>query len=131
MEALMIKPPNFDPTHQYPVYQHVYGGPHIQRVRNAWSAETLFWQLLAQQGIVVWVLDNSTASGKGAVSTWPVYQRFGELELRDLEDGLDWLLEQSFVDHDRIGIEGWSYGCLLYTSPSPRDGLLSRMPSSA
>lgn len=110
MEALMIKPPNFDPTHQYPVYQHVYGGPHIQRVRNAWSAETLFWQLLAQQGIVVWVLDNSTASGKGAVSTWPVYQRFGELELRDLEDGLDWLLKQSFVDRDRIGIEGWSYG---------------------
>ncbi len=106
----MIKPPHFDPTHQYPVYQHVYGGPHIQRVRNAWSAETLFWQLLAQQGIVVWVLDNSTASGKGAVSTWPVYQRFGELELRDLEDGLDWLLEQSFVDRDRIGIEGWSYG---------------------
>ncbi len=110
MEALMIKPENFDPTQQYPVYQHIYGGPHLQRVRNAWSAETLFWQLLAQQGIVVWVLDNSTASGKGAVSTWPVYQRFGELELRDLEDGLDWLLEQSFIDRDRIGIEGWSYG---------------------
>ena len=106
----MIKPENFDPTQQYPVYQHIYGGPHLQRVRNAWSAETLFWQLLAQQGIVVWVLDNSTASGKGAVSTWPVYQRFGELELRDLEDGLDWLLEQSFIDRDRIGIEGWSYG---------------------
>ena len=119
MEALMIKPLNFDPTHQYPVYQHVYGGPHIQRVKNAWSNETLFWQLLAQQGIVVWVLDNSTASGKGAVSTWPVYQRFGELELRDLEDGLDWLLEQSFVDRDRIGIEGWSYGGYMVSYALP------------
>ena len=110
MEALVIRPPDFDPTHRYPVYQHVYGGPHIQRVRNAWSPETLYWQLLAQHGVVVWVLDNSTASGKGAVSTWPVYQRFGELELRDLEDGLDWLTAQPWVDAERIGIEGWSYG---------------------
>ena len=110
MEALMVKPPDFDPSRRYPVYQHVYGGPHVQRVRNAWSRETLYWQLLAQRGIVVWVLDNSTASGKGAVSTWPVYQRFGDLELRDLEDGLDWLTAQPYVDADRIGIEGWSYG---------------------
>ena len=110
MEALMIKPPDFDPLHRYPVYQHVYGGPHIQRVQNVWRHETLYWQLLAQQGIIVWVLDNSTASGKGAVSTWPVYERFGELELRDLEDGLDWLTEQPYIDSARIGIEGWSYG---------------------
>ncbi len=110
MEALMIKPPDFDPSRRYPVYQHIYGGPHVQRVRNAWSRETLYWQLLAQRGIIVWVLDNSTASGKGAVSTWPVYQRFGELELRDQEDGIDWLVGQGYVDPDRIGIEGWSYG---------------------
>ena len=110
MEALMIKPPDFDPSRRYPVYQHIYGGPHVQRVRNAWSRETLYWQLLAQRGILVWVLDNSTASGKGAVSTWPVYQRFGELELRDQEDGLDWLVAQGYVDPNRIGIEGWSYG---------------------
>jgi len=111
MEAMMIKPPDFDPTRRYPVYQHVYGGPHTQRVRNAWSGSTyLFWQLLAQRGVIVWVLDNSTASGKGAVSTWPVYQNFGELELRDIEDGIAWLGEQPYVDVDRIGIEGWSYG---------------------
>ena len=110
MEALMVKPPDFDASRQYPVYQHVYGGPHVQRVRNAWNPETLFWQILAQHGIVVWVLDNSTASGKGAVSAWPVYQRFGEPELSDFEDGLDWLAAQPYVDADRIGIEGWSYG---------------------
>ena len=110
MEALMIKPPDFDSTRQYPVYQHVYGGPHVPRVRNAWGRETLYWQLLAQQGIIVWVIDNSTASGKGAASTWPVYQNFGELELRDLEDGLAWLKRLPYVDGSRIGIEGWSYG---------------------
>ena len=111
MEAMMIKPPDFDPARRYPVYQHVYGGPHTQRVRNAWSGSTyLFWQLLAQQGVIVWVMDNSTASGKGAVSTWPVYQNFGELELRDIEDGVAWLGEQPYIDVNRIGIEGWSYG---------------------
>ena len=111
MEAMMIKPPDFDPTRRYPVYQHVYGGPHTQRVRNAWSGSTyLFWQLLAQHGVIVWVMDNSTASGKGAVSTWPVYQNFGELELRDIEDGIAWLGEQPYTDVSRVGIEGWSYG---------------------
>ncbi len=111
MEALMIKPPDFDPSEQYPVYQHVYGGPHLQRVRDRWLGSTyMFWQLLAQSGVIVWVLDNRTASGKGAVSTWPVYQNFGELELQDIEDGIAWLTEQPYVDADRIGIEGWSYG---------------------
>ena len=111
MEALMIKPPDFDPSRRYPVYQHVYGGPHVQRVRNTWGGSTyLFWQLLAQQGIIVWVMDNSTASGKGAISTWPVFQNLGATELRDLEDGIAWLGTQSYVDTERIGIEGWSYG---------------------
>ena len=111
MEALMIKPPDFDPSQGYPVYQHVYGGPHLQRVRDRWSGSTyMFWQLLAQSGVIVWVLDNRTASGKGAISTWPVYQNFGELELQDIEDGLAWLTAQPYVDDSRIGIEGWSYG---------------------
>ena len=111
MEALMIKPPDFDPSRRYPVYQHIYGGPHAPRVANRWGGSTgLFWQLLAQRGVIVWVLDNATASGKGAISTWPLYQRFGELELRDQEDGIAWLTAQPYVDADRIGIEGWSYG---------------------
>ena len=111
MEAMMITPPDFDPSRRYPVLQHTYGGPHSQQVRNAWGGSaTLFYQLLAQHGVIVWVMDNRTASGKGAVSTWPVYQRFGELELRDIEDGVAWLTQQPYVDGARIGIEGWSYG---------------------
>ena len=95
MEAMLIKPPDFDPSQQYPVLQHTYAGPHAQQVRNAWGGSAqMFYQLLAQQGIIVWIMDNRTASGKGAVSTWPVYQRFGELELQDIEDGVSWLKQQ-------------------------------------
>ena len=54
--------------------------------------------------------DNRTASGKGAQATWPLYKNFGELELRDLEDGLNWLKKQSYVNGSRIGLCGWSFG---------------------
>ena len=111
MEAMLIRPPDFDPTHRYPVFQHTYGGPHAQQVLNRWGGTAgMFYQLLAQHGIVVWVMDNRTASGKGAVSTWPVYQQFGKQELADIEDGVAWLRQQPWVDAARIGIEGWSYG---------------------
>ena len=115
MEAMLIKPPDIDLSRRYPVFTFVYGGPHAQRVRNAWASETLFLQLLAQQGIVVWSVDNRTASGKGAESTWAVYRNFGELELRDLEDSLTWLKGQPFVDPARIGLHGWSFGGYLTT----------------
>ncbi len=111
MEAMMIKPPDFDPTKKYPVMQFTYSGPHAPQVRNGWGGNTFMWhQLLAQKGYIIWVCDNRTASGKGVESTWPVYQNFGELELRDLEDGLTWLKSQPYVDGSRIGIWGWSYG---------------------
>ena len=70
----------------------------------------MYHQLLAQHGVVVWVLDNRSASGKGAESQWPVYLRLGELELQDLEDGISWLKRQTFVDPSRIVLHGWSYG---------------------
>ena len=111
MEAVMIKPPDFDPSRRYPVYQHTYGGPHSPQVRNAWGGTTfMYHQMLAQKGIIIWICDNRTASGKGAVSTWPVYRNFGDLELRDIEDGINWLKQQLYVDGARIGINGWSYG---------------------
>ena len=111
MEAMMIKPPDFDPSKKYPVMSFTYGGPHAPQVRNAWGSTTYMWhQLLAQKGYIIWVCDNRTASGKGLESTWPVYKNFGELELRDIEDGLAWLKTQPYVDGSRIGIWGWSYG---------------------
>jgi dipeptidyl-peptidase 4 len=111
MEAMMIKPPDFDARKKYPVMSFTYSGPHAPQVRNSWGSTTYMWhQLLAQKGYIIWVCDNRTASGKGLESTWPVYKNFGELELRDLEDGLTWLKNQPYVDGSRIGMWGWSYG---------------------
>ena len=111
MEAMMIKPPDFDATKKYPVLQFTYSGPHAPQVRNGWGNVTYMWhQLMAQKGYIIWVCDNRTASGKGAESEWPVYKNFGELELRDIEDGVAWLKSQPYVDGSRIGIWGWSYG---------------------
>ena len=114
MEAIMITPPDFDPSRRYPVYQFAYGGPQLPQVRNAWGGtEYMYHQLLAQKGVIVWICDNRTASGKGIQSAWPLYKRLGELEMRDIEDGISWLKKQPYVDASRIGIHGWSYGGYL------------------
>jgi dipeptidyl-peptidase 4 len=111
LEAMLIKPLDFDPSKKYPVFEHTYSGPHSQSVRNAWSGVNgLYHQLLAQRGIVVWICDNRSASGKGAESTWAAYKRLGETELADLEECLGWLKSQPWVDSSRIGLDGWSYG---------------------
>jgi len=111
MEAQMIKPPDFDPSRRYPVLCFTYSGPHSQSVHNVWEAQNYMWnQMMAQHGYIIWICDNRTASGKGVVSTWPVFHNFGELELRDLEDGVAWLKSQPYVDGSRIGLWGWSFG---------------------
>ncbi|HEX7153478.1 MAG TPA: S9 family peptidase [Thermoanaerobaculia bacterium] len=111
MDAMMIRPPNFDPSKKYPVYHYVYGGPHAQEVRNSWRANrSMQHHLIAAQGVIVWMMDNRTASGKGARSAWGAYKNLGEPELRDIEDGIAWLKKQPYIDGDRIMIGGWSYG---------------------
>ena len=111
MEAVMIKPPNFDPNKKYPVWSYTYSGPQAPSVRNSWGSTRYMWhQMLAEKGYIIWVCDNRTASSKGPNSAWPLYKNFGELELRDLEDGFAWLKSQPYVDGSRIGLWGWSYG---------------------
>ena len=116
LNALMIKPPGFEPDKKYPVLCHTYNGPHShqinsQKVRNRWGGTGYLWhQLLAQKGYIIWICDSRTASGKGLSSAWPAYRNLGEVELRDMEDMVDWLQSQPFVDDSRIGLWGWSYG---------------------
>ena len=114
MEAVMIRPSDFDSKKKYPVLCYVYGGPQIPRVKNRWGGSRYLWhQYLAQKGYIIWMCDNRSASGKGAKSAWPVYRNLGELELRDVEEGLQWLRSKPYVDSERIGIWGWSYGGYL------------------
>lgn len=111
MEAMIIRPPDFDPSKKYPVLQYNYGGPHAPSVRNAWGGTRYLWhQMLAQHGYIIWICDNRSASGKGIKPTWEAYLQLGVVELRDIEDGLDWLVAQGYADPDRLGIWGWSYG---------------------
>ncbi|OYT72529.1 MAG: hypothetical protein CFK52_04855 [Chloracidobacterium sp. CP2_5A] len=111
MEAMLLRPPDFDPRKKYAVWCYAYSGPGAQSVVDRWGGQRMLWhQLLAQRGYLVWVCDNRSASGKGMRSMAAVYGRLGELELRDLEDGVAYLKTLPFVDGDRIGLWGWSYG---------------------
>ena len=111
LDAQLIKPYDFDPNRKYPVLVHVYSGPQAPTVRNSWSGTTYLWhQMLAQQGYVIWLCDNRSATQGSAADAWPIHRNLGENELRDIEDGLDWLTQQPWIDGDRIGIWGWSYG---------------------
>lgn len=116
MEAMMIKPPDFDPSKKYPVMSYTYAGVHAPSVRNAWGGSRYMWhQMLAQKGYIIWICDNRTASGKGVEPAWKAYQNVGELELKDLEEGLDALRAMPFVEPSRIGIWGWSNGGFMTT----------------
>jgi dipeptidyl-peptidase-4 len=111
MDAMLIKPPDFTPNRRYPVYQFTYAGPGASQVLDSWGGQSyMFYQLIAQSGVVVWVLDNRSASQRGAEAQWPVYGRLGEYELQDLEDGIKWLKQQPYIDASRIVLSGWSYG---------------------
>ena len=114
MEAMMIRPPNFDPKKKYPLLSYTYSGPHAPSVADRWGGTRYMWhQMMAQKGYIIWICDNRGASGKGEQSVWPSYKNFMVGELRDLEDGVNYLKSLSFVDGTRIGIWGWSFGGMM------------------
>jgi dipeptidyl-peptidase-4 len=107
----MIKPPNFDSSRKYPVLVFTYGGPHAQIVTNSWGGATFLWhQLMAQKGYIVFALDNRGSAGRGHLFEEPIHYRLGAQELSDQRDGAAYLKSLPFVDPNRIGIWGWSYG---------------------
>ena len=111
LNAMMIKPPDFDSARKYPVLVHTYGGPHAQVVLNAWGGSGLLWhQLMAQKGYIIFALDNRGSAGRGHVFEEPLHFRLGAQELSDQRDGAQYLKSLPFVDPNRIGIWGWSYG---------------------
>jgi dipeptidyl-peptidase 4 len=112
----LIKPAGFDAGKKYPAVVIVYGGPGAQSVRNAWSGLT--WeQALAQKGFVVWQLDNRGSTGRGHKFESVIYHDMGAHELADQKEGIQYLVSQGYVDAQRIGMYGWSYGgyMTLYT----------------
>lgn len=111
LNAMMIKPPDFNPSQKYPVLVYTYGGPHAQVVRNAWGGANFLWhELMAQHGFLIFAVDNRGSAGRGHVFEEYIHYRFGAQELSDQRDGVEWLKSQPYVDPERIGIWGWSYG---------------------
>ena len=104
----IIKPAGFDANKRYPVFLFTYGGPHSQRVTRAWG--NYFDQYMAQQGFVVFRLDNRGSGRRERQFTDVLHNNLGKHEVEDQVAGIDWLAKQSFVDPKRVGVFGWSYG---------------------
>jgi dipeptidyl-peptidase-4 len=115
METMLILPVNFDASKKYPVFQEIYGGPGTPEVRDSWSRNMPWYQFLAQNGIVVWVCDNRSASAKGLASAFGIHRNLGAQELQDQLDGLAWLKAQGWADMNRVCLDGWSYGGFMTT----------------
>lgn len=111
LNGWMIKPANFDSDKQYPVFMFLYGGPGSQQVLNSWGWTNYFWhQHLAQQGYIVACIDNRGTGGRGAEFKKMTYQQLGKYETIDQIEANQYLGSLPYVDANRIGIQGWSYG---------------------
>jgi dipeptidyl-peptidase-4 len=109
----ITRPRGFEKGRKYPAVVLVYGGPGAQAVRNAWAGlfgDAGLAQVLGHKGYVVWQLDNRGTSGRGHVFESAVNRQLGVAELADQKAGIDYLTSLGFVDSERIGIYGWSYG---------------------
>ncbi len=104
----MYKPADFDAGMRYPVVVYVYGGPMGQSVTDEWSAG--FNEILARNGFIVFTIDNRGTGFRGTAFDAPLYRQLGNIEVTDQMVGVDYLRSLDFVDPDRIGIWGWSYG---------------------
>ena len=109
--AQILKPLGFDPDRRYPALMYTYGGPGSQVVTDSWPGTRALWfHLLAQQGYVVFMVDNRGTGGRGRAFKKQVYLKLGEWEVRDQIEGAKYLAALPYVDPKRIGIWGWSYG---------------------
>lgn len=111
LNGWMIKPSDFDASKQYPVFMFLYGGPGSQQVLNSWGWFNYFWhQHLAQKGYIVVCVDNRGTGGRGAEFKKMTYLQLGKYETIDQIEANRYLAKLPYVDENRIGIQGWSYG---------------------
>ena len=113
----MIKPHNFDPTKKYPTIVYVYGGPHSQMVQNTFMGNLRRWEMyMAQRGYLVYVQDNRGTQNRGAEFEKAIHRQCGQAEMADQIEGVKILMSLPYVDADRIGVHGWSYGGFMTIS---------------
>lgn len=113
----LFLPTNFDPARKYPVILYVYGGPHSQMVQDTWLGQVRMWEMLmAQKGYIVYVQDNRGTQNRGAEYEKAIHRHCGQNEMADQMVGINMLKSLPFVDSDRIGVHGWSYGGFMTIS---------------
>lgn len=118
----MFKPVDFDSTKKYPVLIYLYNGPHSQLVTNSWMAGGEVWyQYMAQKGFIVFTLDGRGTSYRGKDFEQAIFRQLGTKEMEDQLKGVDYLKSLPYVDANRLGVHGWSYGGFMTTSLMTRN----------
>lgn len=111
LNGFMIKPTNFDAAKSYPVLMYVYGGPGSQTVTDSWKGQNYWWfQMLAQKGYIVVSVDNRGTGARGEEFKKTTYLTLGKYETADQIEAAKYLGSLPYIDAERIGIFGWSYG---------------------
>jgi len=110
LNGYMIKPTDFDPSKKYPLFIYVYGGPESQNVVNRWNRSAGWFQMLVQEGYIVACVDNRGTNGRGEEFRKSTYMELGKYETIDQVEAADYLGDLEYIDKDRIGMFGWSYG---------------------
>jgi dipeptidyl-peptidase-4 len=113
----MFKPVNFDSTKKYPVIVYWYGGPHAQMILNAWNGGSgdYWFQYMAERGYVVFTLDTRGSDNRGKAFEQAIFRRAGDAQMEDMMSGVNYLTALPYVDKDRMGLFGWSYGGFMTT----------------
>lgn len=113
----VVKPVDFDPAKKYPAVVYVYGGPHATNVKASWNFQARPWEYyMANKGYVVFVLDNRGSADRGLAFEQITHRRLGTIEMADQMQGVAWLKQQPWVDAERIGVHGWSFGGFMTTN---------------
>lgn len=117
----MVKPYNFDASKKYPAVVYVYGGPHARNVDDAWHYASRAWEtIMSQKGYVCFIIDNRGSEGRGLEFEQAIWHQLGKVEMEDQMKGVEFLKSLPFIDSDRLGVHGWSYGgfmtCSLMTT---------------
>ena len=107
----MVKPADFDASKKYPTVVYVYGGPHAHNVEASWHWYSRSWETyMAQKGYIVFILDNRGSENRGLEFEQATWHKLGKVEMLDQMKGVDYLKSLPYVDANRLGVHGWSYG---------------------
>ncbi len=113
----MVRPADFDETKQYPTIVYVYGGPHAHNVDARWNYASRSWETyMAQKGYILFILDNRGSENRGKEFEQATFRHLGQEEMRDQMCGVEYLKSLPYVDADRIGVHGWSFGGFMTIS---------------